>query len=142
MPATNKPISILCVDDNEHVADALRLKFTASGGFQWRGWLPDAGQLVSTALRDPPSIVLLDLDMPGADPFDALADLAARCPQCRVIIFSGHVRRELIDRALDAGAWGYVSKNDGEEALLAAVLLVASGELALSPEVRAWCDAS
>lgn len=142
MTAPDTPISVLCVDDNGHVADALRLKFGAAGGFQWRGWLPDADQLVSTALRDAPSVVLLDIDMPGSDPFDALSDLAARCPKCRVIIFSGHVRRELIDRALDAGAWGYVSKNDGEDALLSAVRLVAAGELALSPEVRAWCDAS
>ena len=141
-PGRANSIRVLCVDDNEHLADALRVKFGAVGGFDWQGWLPDAGGLVGKVLRDCPSVVLLDIDMPGVDPFDALAELATRCPECRVIVFSGHVRRELIDRALDSGAWGYVSKNDGEEALLEAVRMVAAGELALSPEVRAWCDAS
>jgi DNA-binding NarL/FixJ family response regulator len=133
-------ISVLCVDDNEPLALALRMKFGAAGGFDWRGWLPDADNLVVRAERDNPSVVLLDIDMPGRDPFDAVAELTVRCPQTRVVVFSGHVRRELIDRALEAGAWGYVSKNDGEDVLINAVHQVMSGELALSPEVQSVCD--
>jgi two-component system, NarL family, response regulator DesR len=140
-PAPNSEISVLCVDDNEQVAIALRMKFGSIGGFEWRGWLSAADSLVPTVLRDKPGIVLLDIDMPGRDPFDALAELTNRCPRTRVVIFSGHVRRDLVDRALDAGAWGYVSKNDGEESLVHAVRQVAAGELTLSPEARMSCDA-
>jgi DNA-binding NarL/FixJ family response regulator len=129
-------IGVLCVDDNEHVAVALRLKFMAAGEFQWRGWLPSAAGLVAAAEREAPRVVLLDIDMPGPDPFEALAQIADRCPETRVVVFSGHVRRDLIDRALETGAWGYVSKNDGEDALLDAVRRVVAGELGLSPEVR------
>lgn len=82
------------------------------------------------------------LDMPGRDPFDALAELVERCPGSRVIIFTRHARRELIDRALDAGAWGYLSKNDGEEELVKALRLVAAGEFALGPEPRRLYDAT
>ena len=140
MTGHHPTISVLCVDDNEPLALALRMKFGAVGGFDWRGWLPDADNLVLRAERDNPSVVLLDIDMPGRDPFDAVAELTVRCPQTRVVVFSGHVRRELIDRALEAGVWGYVSKNDGEDILIDAVHQVMSGELALSPEVQSVCD--
>lgn len=133
-------ISVLCVDDNEDVAHALRIKLRIVGGFDWRGWLPDADDLVSVAREKCPDIVLLDIDMPGANPFERLADLSAVCPDIRVIMFSGHVRRELVDRAVESGAWGYVSKNDGEDALVEAICSVTVGEFALSPEVRRACD--
>jgi DNA-binding NarL/FixJ family response regulator len=55
-------------------------------------------------------------------------------------VFTGHVRRDLIDRALDNGAWGYVSKNDGEEELVASLRKVAAGEFALGPEARRLYD--
>jgi two-component system invasion response regulator UvrY len=142
MVGQDRNISVLCVDDNEPLAQALRLKFGRTGGFEWLGWLPDADDLVRRAECDCPSVVLLDIDMPGRDPFDAVAELTVRCPQTRVVVFSGHVRRELIDRALESGAWGYVSKNDGEEALIRAVFQVMSGELVLSPEVQSASDRS
>ncbi len=140
MAAPDTDISVLCVDDNEQVANALRMKFGSIGGFEWRGWLPAADALVPTVVREKPGIVLLDIDMPGRDPFEALSELTSRCPRTRVVVFTGHVRRDLVDRALDAGAWGYVSKNDGEESLVRAVRQVVAGELALSPEARMSCD--
>lgn len=140
MTPPEHPISVLCVDDNQPLADALRMKFGADKAFTWKGWLPDANTLVETVARESPAIVLLDIDMAGRDPFDALAEVTTRCPDTRVVIFSGHVRRELVDKALESGAWGYVSKNDGENYLLHAVRQVIAGELALSPEARAACD--
>lgn len=134
--------SVLCVDDTAEVAAALKVKLARVGGFRWCGWLASADGLVERAQRDCPSLVLLDMDMPGRDPFDALAELVERCPGSRVIIFTRHARRELIDRALDAGAWGYLSKNDGEEELVKALRLVAAGEFALGPEPRRLYDAT
>jgi DNA-binding NarL/FixJ family response regulator len=131
------PISILCVDDNAHVADAVRIRLARVGGFEWKGWLPDATNLVERARSDCPTIVLLDVDMPGRDPFDASLELAGTCPDVKIVVFSGHVRRELIDKAVEAGAWGYVSKNDGEDVLVDVLRMVADGQFGLSPEVRA-----
>jgi two-component system response regulator DesR len=130
-------VGVLCVDDNAHVADALRIKFGRDERFDWKGWLPSADELVEVAIRECPAVVLLDVDMPGKDPFDATAGLVERCPESRVLFFSGHVRPELIDRAIEAGAWGYVSKSDGEGALMDAACRVAAGEFVLGSEVRA-----
>lgn len=130
-------ISVLCVDDNLHVADALRLKLERAGGFEWMGWLPSADALLSTVRKVNPRVLILDIDMPGRNPFEALAELVEQYPDIRTVMFSGHVHFELINQALEAGAWGYVSKNDGEDALIQALRGVAGDELALSHEVRA-----
>ncbi len=136
----SKTIGVLCVDDNEHVAEALRVKLRIIGGFEWKGWLADADELVEAVEELCPDVVLLDIDMPGADPFVQLGSVSELCPDTRVLMFSGHVRRELVDKAIEGGAWGYVSKNDGEDALVAAICAVAAGQFILSPEVRLACE--
>jgi DNA-binding NarL/FixJ family response regulator len=48
-----------------------------------------------------------------------------------VIIISGHVRQELLDRAIESGAWGYLSKSDGADAIVDAVRQVMDGQFIL-----------
>lgn len=135
-PNANKNnVPVFCVDDNLQVADALRIKLSRVGGFTWKGWASDADSLRSLLHDIVFAIVILDLDMPGRDPLDVTRELQVQYPEIRVVIFSGHVRKELIDEAVMAGAWGYVSKSDGEQALIDALHMVAEGEFAFSPEV-------
>jgi two-component system invasion response regulator UvrY len=134
------PIKVLCVDDNQLVADAIAARVRGAMGFQWIGSLPTADALIDAVPRDGLTIVLLDVDMPGCNPFEAMQQLLERRAESRVIVFSGHVRRDLLDHAVRSGAWGYISKNDGGDALLEGICSVASGEFALSPEVRAVCE--
>jgi DNA-binding NarL/FixJ family response regulator len=51
-------------------------------------------------------------------------------------MFTGHVRQELIERSLDAGAWGYVSKHEGADVIVDAVRAVARGQIYLGREVE------
>lgn len=129
-------IPILCVDDNPSITKALETKFSRVGSFAWKGALSRADDLLATVTREHPAVVLLDVDMPGKDPFVVLAELSQACPETKVVMFSGHVRRELVERAVESGAWGYVSKNDGENELIKAIQKAAQGELALSDEAR------
>lgn len=136
MTENDPKIRILYVDDNQHVAEALRIKLTRDSAFEWRGWIPTADSLVSASAQAMPTLVVLDLDMPGVSPFTAIQALISAQPEVRVVIFSGHVRPELIEQALNAGVWGFASKNDGEEELVKILHAVAGGSVALSPEVR------
>lgn len=137
----NDIASVFCVDDNPEIISAIRTLVLRTGEFRWSGSLTGVDALVEQAGRFCPDIVLLDIDMPGRDPFEALSELSDCCPDCRAIMLTGHVRRDLVERALECGAWGYVSKNDGEQELLAALRRVVSGEFALSPEARRFYDA-
>jgi DNA-binding NarL/FixJ family response regulator len=101
---------VFCADDNPLVTHALRRYIERSGRFDWMGCSEDADTLLRTVdSLGCPDIVLLDIDMPGMDPFEAIGALGARCGGARVMMYTGMVRRDLIDRALEAGAWGYVS---------------------------------
>ena len=121
------PLRVMCVDDNPLVVEALALKLGLLGGFEWLAPIGDAGDFVAEVVRQRPDVVLLDLDMPGRDPLDALRELTSKDTDAKVLIFSGHSQPELIDRAIDAGAWGFVSKHADVEVIVAAIRRVARG---------------
>ena len=128
-------VRILCVDDNEEILWALGVHFAHTKGFEVVGSLSSATGLVAAVKDAKPAILVLDLDMEGKSPLQALREVNRTGARTRTIVFSGHLRRELVAQAMDAGAWGYVSKNDGEVSLVAAIRAVMAGEVAWSPEV-------
>jgi DNA-binding NarL/FixJ family response regulator len=130
-----RPIRVLCVDDNELVGDALEIKLRIAGGFEWLGQIGNADNLVNEVRCRRPNIVLLDIDMPGQDPLVALQQLSELFPNVRVLMLTGYVERPLIERAIEAGAWGYLSKHTGGDAIISAIREVAMGEFVLGPGV-------
>lgn len=131
------PVRILCVDDNEDILWALGAHFSHVRDFEVVGTLGSATGLLSAVKNTKPDLLVLDLDMPGHSPLEALRKLHRSGSATRTVVFSGHIRKELINQAMDAGAWGYVSKNDGEDCLVTAIRAIAAGAIAWSPEVRA-----
>ena len=131
-----KPLSVLCVDDNASVAPALERWFRRLSDFEWLGSLRSADELQATVDRLNPDVVLLDLDMPGADPVVALKQVRAEHKSVRIVMLSAHLRPEDIDRCLTAGAAGYLSKNATPADIAAAVKTIASGKRVLSPEAE------
>lgn len=136
---SNEPgstLRILCVDDNELVVSSLidRLardpSLTCVGVVQGR---EDSYQTIRGAL---PDVVLMDVDMPGVDTFAIVERLAKDVPDVRVIMFSGHVASAFIEQALDAGAWGYLSKNEEPADLIDAIRRVRRGEIVVSKEAE------
>lgn len=130
------PVRILCVDDNEEILSALSLHFAHIEGFEVVGTLSSADGLAAAVAKSKPDILVLDLDMPGLSPIQALREVDRSGLPTRTIVFSGHLRSELVDQVMDAGAWGYVTKNDGETSLVTAIRAVMAGEIAWSPEVQ------
>lgn len=130
------PVRILCVDDNEEILWALGVHFAQTKGFEVVGSRSNATGLVAAVKDTKPDILVLDLDMAGKSPLQALREVHGSGAPTRTVVFSGHVRRELVAQAMDAGAWGYVSKSDGEVSLVAAIKAIMTGEIAWSPEVQ------
>jgi two-component system response regulator DesR len=130
-------IRLMCVDDNELIAAAIQHHVLNDGRFAWVGATTSADDLLEQVTRSSPDVLLLDIDMPGRSAFEALEELAAVQPNVRVLVFSGYVQGDYLDRAIDAGAWGYASKNDPIDEVMEAIQRVASGEFALTPEVGA-----
>jgi DNA-binding NarL/FixJ family response regulator len=136
-----RPMRVFCTDDNALVTEAVRLNIEQEADFQWVGSAGTADDMLVEAERihlehQCPDIVLLDIDMPGRDAFEAIGDLQQICPEARVLMYSGLVRRDWIERAMESGAWGYVAKSDGKMALLAAMRSAMADQFALSPEAQ------
>jgi DNA-binding NarL/FixJ family response regulator len=132
-------IRVLCVDDHEFLADGLRARLALAEDLEFVGWLPTAQGLLAKVKETGADVVLLDIEMPGPDPFEAIEDLHARHPDTRVLVLSAYVRDHYFESAVEAGAWGYLSKGDSPDSLIAAIRQAARGEFAFSPEVEERC---
>lgn len=125
---------MLCVDDNPLILESLGLKLSLIGGFDWLAPLSGVENFIMDVRASRPDVVLLDLDMPGRDPMEALAELTQTGTDAKVIIFTGHTRVSLFDSSIEAGAWGCLSKHADVSAIVAAIRRVAGGEFLLDPE--------
>ncbi len=134
---TNRPVRILCVDDHGFVGEGLKARLAIEPDLEFVDHLETATDLVAHVQRSDADIVLLDIEMPGPDAFEAMTELRRRCPQVRTILLSAYVRDRYIDAAYKAGAWGYLSKNDTPDEVIEGIRKVTEGELAFSAEVLA-----
>jgi DNA-binding NarL/FixJ family response regulator len=82
-----------------------------------------------------PALVLSDLTMPGRSGLEFIKDLKAAEPDLAVLVVSMHDEVVFAERALRAGARGYIMKEAGGENLLAAIRQVLRGEVYVSPRM-------
>lgn len=137
MDAGARPFSLMVVDDNIFLTQSLERWFTATGSARWLGSAAQASAVPALVSRNPPDVLLLDVDIPGSDTFALLRQLVSEFPSVKVVMFSGHARGNDIETALGAGAWGYIVKDEPAGAILDLLLQAVSGECVLSPQARA-----
>jgi DNA-binding NarL/FixJ family response regulator len=135
-------IRILCVDDHEFIAAGLAARATTERDVEFVGSLPSADGLIEAIERLHPHIVLLDLDMPGLSPLEAMSEALRRAPRTRFVVLTAHLRDVNITAALRLGAAGYFCKSDSPAAIFAGVRRAAWGERALGADVQARLEAS
>ncbi len=129
------PYRVLCVDDHAVLVEGLRAKIDLTRELEFVGHLATAEGLVTAVQRTRPHVVVLDIEMPGPDPFEAARDVHARCPGVRVVFLSAYVRDRFLDAAFEAGAWGYLYKGDDLDSIIAGIRNVAAGEFVMGPKI-------
>jgi two-component system response regulator DesR len=118
----------LCVEDNSLVGDAIGRKIRDDAEFEWMGCVGTADDLYAKLTPAPPDVVCMDLEMPGQDAFAMIRELQHRSPTTRVLILTGHVGSDYVERAIEAGAWGYLTKAEESRIIVEAFRRVASGQ--------------
>jgi two-component system, NarL family, invasion response regulator UvrY len=134
-PNPDGPVPVLCLDDNEWIGESIARMLRHNARFKWVGWLPSAEGLKQRLEGLGSALLLMDVDVPGQDSFEVVSELREQYPELRVIMLSGHVHLELVDRGINAGAWGYVSKNEETHDILQAMERVCDGQVAFSPSI-------
>lgn len=126
--------SVVLVDDHTMLRQGLRRALEAEG-ITVIGEAGDGAAGVQVAIETNPDVVLMDVSMPGTDGIDATRQLLAANPQARVVMLTMHIDREVIDRALKAGAVGYLTKDASITEVVQAIGLAANGDRPMSPRL-------
>ena len=140
-------IRLLCVDDHAFLVEGLKAQFSVTGAgreFQVVGRLATAQNLAAEAQRLRPDIVLLDIEMPGPDPFEMADRLHRLDERAKIVFLSAYVRDHYIAEAYRCGACGYFSKADEIDDIVQGLRQIAKGEGAdgdfvFGPKVKARC---
>ncbi len=135
LQSVSNPIKILCVDDHDFIAGGLAARMASEPDLNYVGRLESAAHLSDAIQRLRPDVVLLDLEMPGPPPLEAMTDALRNHPNVAVIVLSGHVRDASIRGALDGGASGYFSKSDATKLIFDGIRRVAEGGTAFGSDV-------
>jgi DNA-binding NarL/FixJ family response regulator len=119
-------IRVLIADDHRLFSQALEAILTADGRVEVVGQAADGAEAVKLAAALEPDVVLMDISMPLMDGFQATRQIRKQQPQARVLVLTGSDSRSDVDRAREAGAAGYVTKDRIAAELIEAILEIAS----------------
>lgn len=136
-PLNSGDIGVLVVDDNDILGEAFERWLGRAEGMRCVGWTHRFDEAERLVAERKPDVLLLDVDIPGCDTFALMRSIASR-HSVKVVMISGHMRQDYLDRALDAGAAGYIVKDESPSAILEYVRRVAAGELVLSTTAQDW----
>ena len=117
----DSPIRVLIVDDVNHVRTELALLLSLSGDVEIIGQAANGLEAVHLAEMLSPAVVLMDLEMPVLDGYEAARRIKARMPGCRVIALSIHDGEDIREECVRAGMDDFVPKGACVDALLQAI---------------------
>ena len=129
-----KKIRVLLADDHAMVRAGLAQLLAGAEDIEVVGAAADGEEAVTLAAALSPDVFLMDLSMPVIDGIEATRRIASASPATRVVILTSFSERERILRAIDAGAVGYLLKDEDPDALLRGIRAAARGESPLDPK--------
>jgi DNA-binding NarL/FixJ family response regulator len=131
------PKRIFLVDDHPLVREWLRTHLHQQGDLTVCGEAEDAPHALQAILTLKPDVVIADISLAGRSGIDLIKDLKQMQPQAVVIVLSMHDEMVYAERALRAGARGYIMKRETTEKIVTAIRQVLAGNLCVSDRVKA-----
>jgi len=129
-------IRLLLADDHRMLREGLR-RTLEEEGLEVVGEAGDGEEALRLAASLRPDVVLMDVTMPVLDGVEATRQLHEHLPEIPVVMLTMHADRDVLARAIRAGAAGYLVKDCSTDEVVRTVRVAASGETALSPEIAA-----
>lgn len=121
------PIDILLVDDHKIFRDGIKSILERWAEFKVVAEADDGAEAVQFCKRNRPSLVLMDIGLPGLNGIEATAEIMRHCPECKVLILTMYGDESAVVGALRSGARAIVLKSASSEDLLDALRTVAKG---------------
>jgi NarL family two-component system response regulator LiaR len=130
-------IRVLIVDDHQVVRQGLRFMLEQEEGIEVVGDCADGKDAIAAVRRLRPTVVLLDLFLPGQDGISVLTQIKQERPSTEVLMLTSSTDDEHLLGALRAGALAYLRKTAGVEQIVGSVRAAARGESMLDPRIAA-----
>ncbi|MBP6865058.1 MAG: response regulator transcription factor [Candidatus Didemnitutus sp.] len=132
-----EPIRIFLVDDHPLVREWLGQLLSSEPGFEVIGQAEDAAPGLAAITANVPDIAIVDLSLRNGSGLDLIKELREKLPIVQVIVLSMHEELAHVERALRAGAAGYVMKRESTTRIVEAIRAVRAGRVYANPEVLA-----
>jgi len=126
---------VFLVDDHPIVRQGLTLLINREPDVAVCGEAEDAQTAVHAIATAKPDIMIVDISLSGPDGLDLLKDVRTRYPELPVLILSMHDESIYAERALRAGAQGYIMKQEATEKVLVAMRRILSHEIYVSERI-------
>jgi two-component system response regulator NreC len=130
-------ITIVLADDHTVVRRALRLLLEEEPGVEVVAEAEDADAAVRYVRGHKPTVLILDLNMPGRASLEAIPDIRESSPETRIVVLTMQKEPGFARQALQLGVLGYVLKEAADDELVQAVRCAAAGETYLQPALGA-----
>jgi DNA-binding NarL/FixJ family response regulator len=131
-PQQSQASRILIVDDHPLFQEALRELIDREPGWSVCGKAGDAAEAMRLADETKPDLVIVDISLGGTNGIDLIKNLSARYPDLAMLVVSMHDESLYSERAIRAGAMGYVTKHEPPKIVKTAIQQVLAGEMYLS----------
>ena len=113
---------ILIVDDMEQVRNDLRTALTLTGEIEVIGEAPNGFDAIQLNETLQPDVVLMDLEMPILDGYEATRKIKSESPSCRVVALTVHGYEEARQKAYQSGVDAFIIKGEPVETILQTIL--------------------
>ena len=130
-----KNLRILIADDHGLVRRGARAVLRSRRGWRVVGEATNGREAVQKAIELKPDVAVVDIGMPELDGIEVARQIREAVPDIKVLVLSMHESDQMVRRALDAGAHGYILKSDLTDTLPKAVKAVVEGKRFLTPKV-------
>jgi two-component system response regulator NreC len=132
---SSQPTTIVLADDHTIVRRALRALLEAETGFEIVAEAGEVDEAVRKVLAYKPSVIVLDLSMPGGPSLTAIPRILASSPRTSVVVLTMESEPHFAREAFRAGALGFVLKEAADTELVAAVRAAVAGMRYLNPQL-------
>jgi two-component system invasion response regulator UvrY len=120
-------IKVILVDDHAVVRAGFRMLLSIEDAIEVIAEAERGEQACQLYLEKQPDVMVLDLSMPGIGGLETIRRICNRDSNAKILVFSVHNERVYVDRAMNAGAKGYITKHAHPEILVAAMQKIAEG---------------
>ena len=130
-----KKLRILIADDHGLVRRGARGVLNSRHGWRVVGEAANGREAVEKTIKLKPDVAIIDISMPELEGVEVVRQVREAAPETKVLVLTMHESDQMVQRALDAGAHGYILKSDLTECLAKAVKAVAEGKRFLTPRI-------